>query len=177
MTDPFNILAAEYRPMVLAYLRAMVKDDHLAEDLVQETMIAAHESLGGFEPGGNFGRWLRGIARNKALMHWRSEKRHPLLVDSRVVEGIDEVFDGLDRNPAEIDWWESRKLALRDCVALLSGHLKDAIDSVYFGGNSLDESAAILKSTPAAVGQRLTRARSQIRECMGRKLQLLNDHE
>jgi RNA polymerase sigma factor (sigma-70 family) len=100
----------------------MVRDAHLAEDLVQETMIAAHESLDGFEPGGNFGRWLRGIARNKALMHWRSEKRHPLLVDSRVVEGIDEVFDGLDRNPAEIDWWESRKLALRDCVALLSGH-------------------------------------------------------
>ena len=70
MTDPFDILAAEYRPMVLAYLRAMVRDAHLVEDLVQETMIAAHDSLGGFEPGGNFGRWLRGIARNKALMHF-----------------------------------------------------------------------------------------------------------
>lgn len=60
-------------------------------------------------------------------MHWRSEKRHPLLVDSRVVEGIDEGFDGLDRNPAEFDWWESRKLALRDCVALLSAQLKAAV--------------------------------------------------
>jgi RNA polymerase sigma factor (sigma-70 family) len=78
MTDPFNILAAEYRPMVLAYLRAMVRDAHLAEDLTQETMIAAHESLDGFKPGGTFGSWLRGIARNKALMHWRSEKRHRL---------------------------------------------------------------------------------------------------
>jgi RNA polymerase sigma-70 factor, ECF subfamily len=176
MTDPFSILAAEYRPMVLAYLRALVGDAHLAEDLTQETMIGAHESLDGFEPGGNFGNWLRGIARNKALMHWRSEKRHPLLVDSRVVEGIDEVFAGLDRNPAEIDWWESRKLALRDCIALLSGHLKAAVDSVYFGGNTLDQSAGILNATPAAVGQRLSRARTQIRECMGRKLQLLNGH-
>jgi RNA polymerase sigma-70 factor (ECF subfamily) len=140
-------------------------------------MIAAHESLGEFEPGGNFGNWLRGIARNKALMHWRADKRHPLVIDSRVLEGIDEVFDGLDRNPEEIDWWESRKLALRDCVALLRGHLKAAIDSVYFGGNSLDQSAGILKSTPAAIGQRLSRACTQIRECMGRKVQLLNDHE
>jgi RNA polymerase sigma-70 factor (ECF subfamily) len=177
MTDAFNILAAEYRPMVLAYLRAMVGDVHIAEDLTQETMIAAHESLGGFEPGGNFGRWLRGIARNKALMHWSAEKRNPLLIDSRVVEGIDEVFDGLDRSPEESDWWESRKLALRDCVALLSGHLKAAVDRVYFGGSSLDESALALQSTPAAVGQRLCRARTQIRECMGRKLQLSNDHE
>ena len=177
MTDSFNILAAEYRPMVLAYVRAMVGDAHLAEDLTQETMIAAHASLEGFEPGGNFGSWLRGIARNKALMHWRTEKRHPLLVDSRVVEGINEVFDELDRNPAESDWWELRKAALRDCVALLSGHLKAAITSVYFGGNSLDESAEVLKSTRAAVGQRLSRARNQIRECMGRKLQLLTHHE
>lgn len=176
MTDPFNILAAEYRPMVLAYLRAMVRDAHLAEDLTQETMIGAHESLDGFAPGGNFGRWLRGIARNKAVMHWRSEKRHPLLVDSRVVEGIDEVFDGLDRSLAESDWWESRQSALRACVALLSGHLKAAVDSVYFGGNSLDESAKVLKSTRAAVGQRLSRARNQIRECMDRKLQLLHHH-
>jgi hypothetical protein len=35
MTDPFNILDTEYRPMVLAYLRAMVRDAHLAEDLTQ----------------------------------------------------------------------------------------------------------------------------------------------
>jgi DNA-directed RNA polymerase specialized sigma24 family protein len=33
MTDPFDILAAEYRPMVLAYLRSMVRDAHLAQDL------------------------------------------------------------------------------------------------------------------------------------------------
>ena len=158
--------------MVLAYLRAMVADVHLAEDLTQETMLAAHQSLGGFEPGGNFGQWLRGIARNKALMYWRAEKRHPLLIDSRVLDGINDVFDGLDRNPEEIDWWDSRKLALRECVALLSGHLKAAVNCVYFGGNSLDESAEALNSTRAAVGQRLSRARNQIRECMDRKLQL-----
>ncbi len=68
MRDALDILAPEYRPMVLACLRAMVRNAHLAEDLVQKTMIAAHESLGGFEPGGKFGRWLRGIARNKAPM-------------------------------------------------------------------------------------------------------------
>ena len=42
MTDPFQILATEYRPMVLAYLRSMMKDDHLAEDLTQETSPGVH---------------------------------------------------------------------------------------------------------------------------------------
>jgi len=162
--------------MLLAYLRAMVADDHLAEDLTQETMIAAQKSLGGFELGGNLGHWLRGIARNKALMHLRSQRRHPLLVDSRVVEGINEVFDGLDRRPEEVDGWESRKTALRDCIAQLSGHLKAAIENVYFGGNSLDESAEALNSSRAAVGQRLSRARNQLRDCISRKLQLSEHH-
>lgn len=176
MTDPFDILAADYRPMVLTYLRAMVGDAHLAEDLTQETMIAAHGSLGEFKPGGNFGHWLRGIARHKAMMHWRAEKRRPLVVDSRVVEGIDEVFEVFDRTPGEIDGWESRKRALRECVALLSRHLKAAVESVYFGGNSLEVSADAMDSTPAAVGQRLSRARNQLRSCMERKLPFAKKH-
>ncbi len=176
MTDPFDILAADYRPMVLAYLRAMVGDFHLAEDLTQETMIAAHGSLDEFQPGGNFGHWLRGIARHKAMMCWRADKRRPLLIDSRVVEGINEVFDGLDRNPVESDGWESRKRALRECIALLSGNLKAAVESVYFGGNSLEVSADAMDSTPAAVGQRLSRARNQLRACMERKLPFAKKH-
>lgn len=176
MTDPFEILAADYRPMLLAYLRSMVADAHLAEDLAQETMLTAHKSIGTFEAGGNFGSWLRGIARNKALMHWRSAKRHPLLIDSRVVDGIDEVFAGLDRDGEDGDWWETRRSAMRNCISSLSGQLKAAIDRVYFGGNSLDEAAAALGSTRAAIGQRLTRARNLLRECVERKLKTTDDH-
>jgi len=176
MINPFDILAGEYRPMVLAYLRAMVSDAHLAEDLAQETMIAAFKSFGEFEPSGNFGRWLRGIARNTALMHWRSEGRKSPMHDLRVLGGIEEVFEGFDRDPAEMDWWETRKLTLRDCVTHLSDHLKAAIESVYFSGKTLDETAGALNSTRAAVGQRLCRARNLIRECMDRKLQLRGRH-
>ncbi len=176
MTDPFDILAAEYRPMVFAYLRSMVKDTHLAEDLTQDTFVSAQSSLSKFEEGGNFGSWLRGIARNKALMHWRSARRHPLVIDSRVVDGIDEVFDELDRRGEEGDWWESRRRAVRDCIHRLSGRLKTAVECVYSRGQSLDEAAVALESSRAAVGQRLSRARNQIRKCVNLKLQSEDSH-
>ena len=51
MTDSFDILAAEYRPMVVAYLRSMVGDPHLAEDLAQESFLAAQDSIAKFEKG------------------------------------------------------------------------------------------------------------------------------
>ena len=72
MDQSFNILASDYRPMIVAYLRSLGADAHLAEDLAQETFLAAYQSLNRFDEEGNLGAWLRGIARNKTLMHWRA---------------------------------------------------------------------------------------------------------
>lgn len=176
MEQSFTILAKEYRPMVVAYLRAMVSDAHLAEDLTQETFLAANESLAGFDPDGDFGRWLRGIARNKALMHWRAQRSQPLLIDSRVLDGIEEVFDHYGREREEGNWWDGRRSAMLHCVSLLSDHLKAAIERVYDRGDSLDEAALALGTNPATVGQRLSRARKQIRECVGLKLKTQEDY-
>ena len=49
MERAFEILVAEYRPMVLSYLRALVHDGHLAEDLTQETMLIAHRKIDSFD--------------------------------------------------------------------------------------------------------------------------------
>ncbi len=177
MSVPFDILASEYRPMVLTYLRSMVQDGHLAEDLTQETFIAAQASLGKFEQGGNFGRWLRGIARNKALMHWRSARRSPLVVDSRVVDGIDEVFDQLDRGQEEGDWWQKRREALSNCLRGLSAQLKSAVEQVYHEGRSLEEAAEVLGSSRLAIGQRLSRARKSLRVCVSGKIETMSRYE
>jgi DNA-directed RNA polymerase specialized sigma24 family protein len=53
----------------------MVRDAHFTEDLTQEPMIAAHESLGGFEPGCNFAisfiiREKYDISRDKRTESW-----------------------------------------------------------------------------------------------------------
>jgi len=53
MTRPCDILAADYRPMILSYLRTTVQDGHSAEDLIHGTKIPAHKSLAEFTPGGN----------------------------------------------------------------------------------------------------------------------------
>ena len=36
MATAFDILSAEYRPMLVTYLTTLVGDEHLAEDLTQE---------------------------------------------------------------------------------------------------------------------------------------------
>ena len=164
--DPFGILAEQYRPMVVTYLTSLTGDAELAEDLVQETFIAACGAMGTFEKGGNFGAWLRGIARNKALENRRAAGRRRVITDTRVVEGMEDVYAALDAPHPHAETWEDRLAVLHDCIAKLSKHLKTAVEQVYMYNKPLKQAAAFLGVSLAAVAQRLHRARGLLRECV-----------
>ena len=168
MGKSFDILAAEYRPMVVTYLRAILGDEHLAEDLAQETFLAAHHNIESFEEGRNFGAWLRGIARNKALQDRRAAARHPMLVDSCVVEGMEQVYTLFDESTGP---WEGRIAPVRRCVGQLSDQLKHAVVAVYGRGQTIRQAADGLGASSSAVAKRLSRARDLIRQCVERTLQ------
>jgi RNA polymerase sigma-70 factor (ECF subfamily) len=170
MSDAFNILAHEYRPMVLAYLRGLVADHNLAEDLAQETFLAAYQSLATFRVGGNFGAWLRGIARNKALMDRRTESRRRVVADSRIVAAMEEVYGVLDGPHPRAETWSLRLAVLRECIGRLALGLRSAVERVYGQGQDLDEAASTLGMSYKAVAKRLSRARMLLRECMASRL-------
>ena len=161
----FEVLVGEYRPMLLCYLTGLLGESHLAEDLVQEAFITAEKKLDQFEPGGNFGSWLRGIARNKVREHRRASARRPLVVDSRIVEGMEQVFGLFDAPDASGSAWGERLEVVRACIGKLKSRLRSAVECVYQRGKSLQEASAELDCSAVAVGQRLTRARRLIREC------------
>ncbi len=168
MDTAFDILVEQYRPMLLSYARALLGGDaHEAEDVVQESFLTAHRRLEDFRPGENFGAWLRGIARNKALESHRSARQRRAIVDSRIIEGLDQVFALFEIDPAgEEPWRERVARLLRHCIAELNQHMRDTVHHVYRDGLSLRETAASLQSSPTAIAQRLSRARELIRKCV-----------
>lgn len=61
------------------YIRYLGADREDAEDLMQETFIAALRSGMPKLTGNNArGAWLRGIARNIFISHWRRKRRNPI---------------------------------------------------------------------------------------------------
>ncbi len=163
MERAFEILAAEYRPMVLSYLRAIVQDGHLAEDLTQETMLVAHRKIDAFDTERNFGAWLRGIARNKALQSSRASARHPMLIDSSVVEGMEEVYSLFDHSSGP---WQDRITAVRQCIERLNDAMRAVVTGVYTRGQTINQVASDLGHSFDAVAKRLSRSRRLIRECV-----------
>jgi RNA polymerase sigma-70 factor (ECF subfamily) len=174
MNKAFEILAEQHRPMLLSYVRAMVYgDQHQAEDVVQETLIVAFQRLDSFRQGENFGSWLRGIARNKVLESHRSNKNPRVVADSRILEGMEEVYRTLDAPLlGEETWLERQSRWVRHCVELLSQRLKDAVVRVYENNMSLAQAAAVENASADTIAQRLTRARRLIGDCVQKQSEI-----
>ena len=73
----FEELVRTYTARLLAVARRILRSHEEAKDVVQETFLAAFQSLDRFRGEANLGTWLSRIAVNQCLMKLRSRKRKP----------------------------------------------------------------------------------------------------
>lgn len=73
--EAFSRLVARHQQALRAFLRRTCGDWSLADDLAQETFIAAWSSLGQLKAGASVRAWLCGIGYRKALTALRSAGR------------------------------------------------------------------------------------------------------
>src|SRR5215475_12195267 len=79
-TEAFGRIVREYALPLRSYLASQVYHLDDVDDLAQEVFLAALRSLPTFRRGDDFGAWLRGIARKKVLVYFRSQaRRHQAL--------------------------------------------------------------------------------------------------
>jgi RNA polymerase sigma factor (sigma-70 family) len=70
--DARRALFERVAPATLAIIRRLVAQRAMAEDLLQDTLIAMFEHLGDFRGEAPFGIWVRSIAVSRCLMAFRS---------------------------------------------------------------------------------------------------------
>lgn len=73
--DAWDTLLKQYQMPLYAYVAELVRDAHLALDLVQETFAAAIRHIGALRDDRRFGSWLFGIAHQKCIQQWRRTGR------------------------------------------------------------------------------------------------------
>jgi RNA polymerase sigma-70 factor (ECF subfamily) len=76
----FELLITRHRDRLMAAITNIVKDESLAEDILQETFIKALMTLrkGKYQEEGKFVAWVSRIAYNLAIDHFRKNKRYPI---------------------------------------------------------------------------------------------------
>lgn len=115
-------LAAQ-RGYLLRFARTKLRDDHAAEDAVQDTLLAALQAQGRFEQRSALRTWLTGILLNKIADVVR---RGRLAAGSGSVEEDLAPDDDADSAPVEAADWRcpERALAARQAARALAGGLR-----------------------------------------------------
>jgi len=102
-TDPFLTELETQRRYLLRVAQRQLRDTALAEDVVQETLVAALSSRDGFSGRSSIKTWLTGILKHKIVDAIRQKQRHPSVTLSDEDTCLDE-FDPLFRNDGT---WEA----------------------------------------------------------------------
>lgn len=73
--DRSDILFEKYYEDILRFLRGLSKDEHLAEELTQETLYRALKSMDSYRGEADLRVWLCSIAKNLFFTHCNRQKR------------------------------------------------------------------------------------------------------
>lgn len=166
----FEILVREHSRDLELFLRSVVRDPELVDDLYQETLLVAWRRLDDFDRARSFGAWLRGIARNLAFAARRNHGRSGVLVEDDVLEALDKRFEAFGRLPG--DDLDERLELLERCMEELTDRSREAVRLRYEEELDTEQVAEQTASTVFAVRKILLRARERLGECFDRRLSI-----
>ena len=157
----FEEIVRRYRAGLVPFAAAFAPRDR-AEDVVQESLVRAWESLRNSESEIRLKPWLYTIVRNRALNARR---------DARIHEQLDESIDGV-RQPSEIVLTREELGRMVGAVNALPEPQRKALVRSALEGRTHEQLAAELGTSAGAVRQLIFRARSGLREAVGAALPL-----
>jgi RNA polymerase sigma-70 factor, ECF subfamily len=155
----FSDLLEPQIPRLRRYARALTRDTHRADDLVQDTLVRALAKQDRWEPGTNLRAWLFTLMHNQYVNDMRRGNRDAGAID------IDEVSASL---VATTDPTASRQLhELERALGQLPAEQREVILLVGLEGLSYDDAAATLAVPIGTVRSRLSRGREALRRQLG----------
>jgi RNA polymerase sigma-70 factor (ECF subfamily) len=166
----FEELVSRYQHRVFR-LACRLTSETDAPDVIQDTFLQVHRHLPAFRGDARFSTWLYRIATNAALMHRRARARRP-------AESLEEFLPRFDRDGRHVQTPDGLQIACR-LDELIDGRVLaekaqaaiERLPDLYreaFVLRDLEELstadvARVLGIEPAAVRQRVHRARLMVR--------------
>ena len=163
--EVFEVLARDHADHLLVFLRAVVRDRSMVDDVFQETMMVAWRRLADFDRTRSFGAWLRGIGSRVAMDF--AGRRRMIIADPTMLQEIEEHSVAFDGDHAQA--FQTRMGTLDDCIERLPTDYSQMIQMVYRAELPLRTIAVNLALTEEAVKKRIQRARALLGECLQRK--------
>lgn len=166
--DPVALAAFfdAFLPRIYGYVRRLVGDDHLAEDLTQDVFLHIHRALESYDPARDIRPWVFTIATNKVRDHWRSRRHRDAQSEESSEQDAAEALAAIDPPDARLSAGELEEHVRRAIESLPEGMRMTVLLRVY-EELSFEEIGAILERNEVAVRKRFSRALEVLRQALG----------
>ena len=156
--DAISVLISRHSQRVYDYIRMLVKDSDLADDLFQETFVKAVRVIdqGRYTDQGRFLSWVMRIAHNQVIDHFRSQRKDHVINESEAgydILGTQRLSEG---SIEERMVGEQIEADLRRLIEQLPDEQREVVKMRYYGNLSFKE---IAEQTEVSINTALGRMR------------------
>jgi RNA polymerase sigma-70 factor, ECF subfamily len=147
-TDCFAQLVERYQAALVRVARSRLGRADWAEEVVQETFLAAFKSCASYDPRFNFRTWLWTILLNQCRSHYHRRMRSVPLepwADERATAALDSRQDRASGSPLVELLAKERAAQLESLLGQLSTAQADALRLRFFGGLKFHEIAEAMQ--------------------------------
>ena len=140
------------------YIRMMVKDHDVADDILQETLIKAVRVIdeGRYADTGKFLSWVLRIAHNQVIDYFRSQKSQRTVSESDAGYNVLGTLRFAERNVEDRMISEQIEADVRRMIDALPEEQKEVVMMRYYAGMSFQE---IADQTEVSINTALGRMR------------------
>jgi len=172
----------EYGNYLLCYALCYVRRQEVAEDLVQETFLAALQARSGFAGKSSEKTWLVGILKHKLIDHYRKSNRYSQLAGEI---DADSLREGFVRSGTWVGFWKTGsepkdwhldpacnaeqsafRAVLDSCLTQLTPRMAAAFELREIEQLSTKEICEVLAISERNLWVMLHRARQLLRRCI-----------
>lgn len=154
--DAITTLVTRYRTKALDLAGALLQDEHLAQDAVQEAFIAALARLGALRDPAAFPGWFRQIVRTQCNRIRRCRREEP-------TDQVDDASSGEADSPSAAAERRERHELVRRALASLPPRGRRAAEMFYLEERRCLDIGAELDIPLGTVKRRLYDARQRLR--------------
>lgn len=170
--DALEVFFDAYFDRVFAYVRRLLGEEHLAEDVTQDVFLHVYRSFPSYDPQRDLRPWVFTIATNKVRDFWRSRRHRDSQREKSVeVEGsADHLADGGERPDSSLTQGELNE-RIRNAVDRLPDGMRTTVLLRVYEGLSFEAIGEVLDRNEVAVRKRYSRALELLRSTLGPGLQ------
>ena len=161
----FAGLVEEHQASLRVFVRSLGVEPDWVDDLAQDAFVVAYREMDSYDPERDFGKWLRGIARNLVRNELRKQGRHRRILH----EGLSQhLVEFAEKEEPQFD--VGQVSALRDCVEQLPNRSRELVHSRYYEGWNASILADKFEMKAATIRQTLLRIRRQLYQCINHRV-------